>query len=523
MRPAVLFLLAILPLIGCQAVGHRHASAPAPPPSDLDTALAGRPHESDTPATSAYQRSLTRLVNDALRCGRLHPQHGLTVDTPGGAVTIPVRYVGMTWYPEEVGELHATSEVRVKKYLKNHHTCAGWGVPLIGVSKDAGLRGDAGRFSSVPRPITLTAVLQKDPTPVLELYDATHVDTVTIGGRARPLARDLSAPLAYAGKLAEEQGDERYMSQFLRPGLDPNYDRLAGLEPYRPGTLPVVFVHGAKSDNVTWLDTLNDLRADPTFTRQFQVMSYRYATGSAYLLAAANLREQGEQFVRAVDPAGADPAVRAWALVGYSLGGPVGRLVVSSSAGDTLWRAFSCKPFDQMVLADDVRDGLRRRFFFEPLPYVKTAVFIAGPFDGGTVVSDGLFRLGSRLIRFPEETERQYRQIQEDNPGAIRREARGRIPTSLDLLQSNNWLSDAVRDLPFGDGVRVHTIIGNGMPLGRSDRVVPVASARIHGAASETVIKMMHKDAQKHPASVRRQREILAEHAAMHGAGGPRQ
>jgi hypothetical protein len=500
-------------LIGCQAVGHRHATAPAPQSSDLETALAA--HPGDDHRTSAYQRALTRLVNDALRTGRLHPQHGLTVDTTSGAVRIPVRYVGLTWYPEEVAELHATGEVRVKEFLKHHHTRPGWGVPLVGVSRDAGLRGDAGRFSSAPRPITLTAVLQ--PGPVLELHDATHGERVHLGGCDRPLAADLSAPLAYAGLVAKQAGDERYLSQFLRPGVDPNYDQLVGLEPYRPGTLPVVFVHGAKSDNVTWLDTLNDLRADPAFTRQFQVMSFRYATGSAYLLAAANLREQGERFVRASDPAGTDPAVRAWAMIGYSLGGPVTRLAVSSSAGDTLWRAFACKPFDQMVLTDDVREGLRRRFFFEPLPYVKTAVLIAGPFDGGTVLSDGLFRLGSRLIRFPAETERQYQQIQQDNPGAIRREARGRIPTSLDLLRSNNWLSDAMRELPFGDGVRVHTIIGNGMPLGRSDRVVPVASARVPGAASETVIKMMHKDCQKHPASVRRQREILDEHAERFG------
>jgi hypothetical protein len=423
----------------------------------------------------------------------------------------------MSWHPEEVAELHATSEVRVKQFLNHHHTRCGWGVPLIGVSRDAGLRGDAGEFIKAPRPITLTAVLQ--PGPVLELHDATHADTVALGGTARPLAADLSAPLAYFGKLAKEQGDERYMSQFLRPGTDPTYDRFVGLEPYRRGTFPVVFIHGAKSDNVTWLDTLNDLRADPEFTRKFQVMTFRYATGAVYLGAAARLRELGEQFVRTVDPAAADPAVREWAVVGYSLGGPVARLVVCSS-GDTLWNAFSHTPFDRMVLTDKGRASLQRIFFFEPLPYVKTAVLIAGPFDGGTPLSNTLFGLGSRLIRYPEEEEEKYRRMQDDNPGAIRREALGRIPTSLDLLQRDNWLSDAVRELPFGDDVRVHTILGDGWMFGLSDRVVPVDSGRIPGAASETVIKMMHKDAQKHPASVRRQREILAEHAERFG-GGP--
>lgn len=519
MRTVFFCLSTVLTLVGCQAVDRpaRESSVAHPSPtSRYDDALAACPGEHETPSSSAYQCALRRLVDDAVRECRLHPQDGLTLDGPSGRVQIPVRYVGMVWRPEEVGELHATSEVRVKKYLKHHHTTPGWGVPLIGVSRDAGLRGAAGRFTQAPRPITLTAVLRCDPSPVLELYDATHVDTVRLGGCDRPLARDLSAPLAYAGKMAEEQGDARYMSQFLRPGLDPGYDRLVGLEPYRPGTFPVVFVHGAKSDSVTWLDTINDLRAVPDFTGRFQVMTFRYATGSVYLGAAANLREQGDEFVRVSDPAAADPAVRAWALVGYSLGGPVGRLAVSSS-GDTLWNAFSCQPFDQMVLTADARERLRRLFFFEPLPHVKTAVLIAGPFDGGTLVSNNLFRLGSLFIRYPEETERQYQQIQRDNPGVIRPAARGRIPTSLDLLESNNWLLNAARELPFGDGVRVHTILGDGMPLGRSDRVVPVKSCRIPTAASETVIKMMHKDCQKHPASVQRQLEILDEHAERFG------
>jgi hypothetical protein len=495
---------------GCRGVG-----PPVRPQSSAAVPGGGRVSSLVAPGEPGYQAALQRLVEGGLRSGRLHPQHGLVVETADGPVRIPVRYVGLVWHPEEVGELHPASEVVVRKFLKHHHTRPGLGVPLIGLSRDVGLRGEAGRFTKATRPITLTAVLRTEPDPVLELYDTTHVRTMSLGGCERPLAADLSAPLAYVARLAQEAGDERYMSQFLQPALDSDYDQLAGFEPYRPGTFPVVFVHGAKSDNATWLDTLNDLRADPAFTRQFQVMSFRYVTGSAYLQAAANLREQGELFVRAVDPLGADPAVRAWAAIGYSLGGPVVRLAVSSS-GNTLWDAFSKTPFERMVLTDQGRERLRRQFFFEPLPYVKTAVLIAGPFDGGTVFSNALFRVGSRLIRYPEEVERQYRRMQEHNPGAIRREARARIPTSLDLLQPDNWLLNAVRELPFGGGVRVHTIIGDGMPFGRSDRVVPVASARVPGAASETVIRMMHKDAQKHPDSVRRQREILDEHAAAH-------
>ncbi len=508
MRPALGLLFAVFLSAGCSGV---QSSVRAPSVADFELATRA------DPATSDYQFALRRLVNDALRAGRLHPQRGLSISTSAGEVVIPVRYVGMTWHPEEVAELHCAEDVPVKSVLKTHHTRPGWGVPLAGVSKATGMRGEAEKFTDAfPHSITLTAVLRGGPNPVLELIDATHNETVELNGQVRPLAADLSAPLAFAGLKAKEAVGGSARTEFLTPRTDSQYDRLTGLEPYRPGTFPLVLVHGAKSDSFTWLDTVNELRTDPHFTRRYQLMTFRYATGAAYLEASTELREQGAAFAAISDPAGTDERVRQWVLMGYSLGGPVCRLAVSAS-GSELWDAYSSTPFDRMVLTDRLRGRLRRLFFFAPMPEVKTAVLIAGPNNGGTPVSNTLFRIGAWLIRYPEEDREAYRRLLADNPDAIRPDARSRIPTSLDLISRDNWLAEAARRLPLGDGVMLHTIIGNGWMFGRSDRVVPVASARDERATTETVIKMIHKDAQYHPASIARQREILDEHAARFG------
>ncbi|MFY7951629.1 MAG: esterase/lipase family protein, partial [Armatimonadaceae bacterium] len=470
MTPCV---IAVGTLLGCQLAAPRHDPAPVPRASDLDTLFRGEPRADEEPASSAYQRALSRLVTAALRSGRLHPQRGLTVETPGGEVVIPVRYVGTTWHPDEVDELQTTDCVSVRKHLKHHHTRCGWGVPVVGVSRDAGLRGAAEKFTNAfPHSITLTAVFRPTPRPVLELVDATHHQTVDLGGAERPLAADLSAPLAYAAQRARQLAaeEDRPDVEFFKPNLDADYNRLTGVEPYRPGTFPLVLIHGANSDNFTWLDTLNDLRTDPELVRRFQVMTFRYATGLAYPEATADLRDLGDEFVRVSDPAGADPALRHWVLIGYSLGGPVARLAVSSS-GTAMWDAFSATPFERMTLTARTRARLARLFFFEPMPQVKTCVLIASPNDGGTPVSNTLFRLGAKFIRYPKETEEAYRQLLADNPTAIRREARARIPTSLDTISRDNWLIDAARGLPVPADLRLHTIIGDGWMFGASDRV----------------------------------------------------
>ena len=66
MTPCV---IAVGTLLGCQLAAPRHDPAAVPRASDLDTLFRGEPRADEEPASSAYQRALSRLVTAALRSG----------------------------------------------------------------------------------------------------------------------------------------------------------------------------------------------------------------------------------------------------------------------------------------------------------------------------------------------------------------------------------------------------------------------------------------------------------------------
>ena len=83
-----------------------------------------------------------------------------------------------------------------------------------------------------------------------------------------PLETDLTTPLAY---LLAHSGLERISYEgFLRPE---KVERLSGIylmEPYQPGKIPVLLVHGLLSSPETWATLYNDLRADPVLRERYQ-------------------------------------------------------------------------------------------------------------------------------------------------------------------------------------------------------------------------------------------------------------
>ena len=69
--------------------------------------------------------------------------------------------------------------------------------------------------------------------------------------------------------------------------------KLAGiymLEPYQPGKIPVLMVHGLWSSPITWMEMFNDLRGDPELERNYQFWFYLYPTGQPFWRSATQLR-----------------------------------------------------------------------------------------------------------------------------------------------------------------------------------------------------------------------------------------
>src|SRR2546430_14931090 len=80
-------------------------------------------------------------------------------------------------------------------------------------------------------------------------------------------------------------------------------------EPYQPGKIPVVMIHGLLSSPLTWAPMFNDLRADPSLPDRFQFWFYFYPTGTPYLATAADLRQELARLRTEPDPPGKDPAL----------------------------------------------------------------------------------------------------------------------------------------------------------------------------------------------------------------------
>ena len=96
---------------------------------------------------------------------------------------------------------------------------------------------------------------------------------------------------------------------------------LVSTTPYRPGLIPVVFVHGTASSIVRWVEIYNRLQDDPDIRSRYQFWFFQYDSGNPIALSALLLRDSLTNAVEKLDPEGKDPALRQMVLIGHSQGG----------------------------------------------------------------------------------------------------------------------------------------------------------------------------------------------------------
>ena len=143
-----------------------------------------------------------------------------------------------------------------------------------------------------------------------------------------PLEAEPSATLAYSLSLAPVWRWERW--GFLTGDLvSREAERpLAFIEPYRPGRIPVVFVHGTASSPGRWADMLNVLMNDRRLRDRFQYWFFFYDTGNAMPYSALRLRQSLTEAVSRSIRRGATPRCARWSSIGHSQGGLLARLTV---------------------------------------------------------------------------------------------------------------------------------------------------------------------------------------------------
>ncbi|MEI6240175.1 MAG: hypothetical protein WCR51_07285 [Planctomycetia bacterium] len=479
-------------------------------------------------AAELYAAALEGLLETACAFGRLTEQ-GLVLGPSWKQIIVPIQTKALAVDASLIEKIVATPPPGDSR-ITRHHCRDGFGLPVVVRVKTGPPGSPVQAFAPDRQSLAATAVLRfkmpgdetflqtfagplaRDHAPaVLDLANPVEIAAVHIG-QARPLlAADLTAPLLDVLEGTPKAG----LSGFIQPyGRGDTQPRLEFLEPHQPGRIPVVFIHGLASDEGTWFDLLNELRTWPTFHRRYEPWVFHYPTGAAFLQSAAALRRELQQAVHALDPQGTDRALQSMVLVGHSMGGLHAKLMVVDS-GAAMWDAIATRPFDEVQIPPDLRPLVARAYFFKPLPFVKRVVFIATPHAGSSLASRAVGRAASITVRQPPETRAIHEEIVTLNPGVFREDYEKNLPTTIDILEPESSILQALRELRPPCWVTTHSVIGTAhqsLTGDPGDCVVPVTSARLPGTVSEIEVPATHTKVHHQPATVCELERILTQH-----------
>ena len=470
------------------------------------TYLSDGPSCSQCRRTKLHKSALIKLVTTAQRFKRLDPRRGLTLQPPINQGWLPISYSGFAWKPDDFHYLIPVGSYFTKTI--DIYRSAGLGIPIVVLNcqakKNSRFLPSENTFDATLRMTSVGGVFR------LEMFNPRCVDSATLNSMCMPLAKDNSASIAYS--LQNERST--ILNNFIYPESPSELDGLQLLEPYQPGKIPVVLIHGLLSSPYTWARMVNELRATPKFTDRFQIWIFQYATGKPFLTSARELRVALSTARATFDPLGRDSNLSDMVLIGHSMGGLISKLQVTSS-GNKLWRSVSNRRFDQVQIPETLQNNIYNSFFFEASPDVSRVIFIATPHHGSRYANRLIGRIGSSLVRPSDRDAAAHRELIQNNPGVFTREIRRRIPTSIDLLEPDSGLLNAVRCLPASDHVQMHSVIGNrsgSCLFGHSDGVVSIESAKEPRAISERYVNASHSKSKDHPDTIAEVRAILNQH-----------
>ena len=480
-------------------------------------AVADRPNPFDPrlrTAADLYNRALTRGLASA--DGESVDLHSGNYPVPFGSLSISFDPGALQWAGFRLINFVPSAELHIEG-LQNRYRDSGIGAPLAAAllpTEDT--RGfQVARMLKVP----LTALLRLDITQAalasgqfhgkLTLYSGEERRVVDIGGQSVPLENEPSAALAFA--LSNPAVWKTELAGFFQGDLfDTLPTQLVALEPYRPGRIPVVLIHGTASSAGRWADLINDLQNDPVISEHFQFWLFTYNTGNPIPLSALQLRTDLAAAVNKLDPERRDPALHNMVLIGHSQGGLLAKMLVINS-GSRFYDAFSSKPINELTLTNETRDTLRQALFVTPMPDVTRVIFIATPHRGSFVAGGSLAQLIGRLVTLPLRVTRLAAETLVGNRDALRLDPKTVRLGSVYGMTPGSPFSTTVSSIPVAPSVKANSIIavqGNGPIETGDDGVVKYSSAHIDEAESELVIRSGHS-VQSNPRTVAEVRRIL--------------
>ncbi len=489
-------------------------------------------------ACDLYNASLEGGLRIIIHEDELAPDRTHTIQTAGGSWDITCVVRGGNWRKEDFAHFEFVSDYEISG-LRNHYQSYGLGVPLIAVRKAEQQKDEPAAAKYYPPGLSFPVTAFLRPIPdgesaaashgvrhhgVLELYDPTTSSDIPVDNLHVPLESDITTPLAYF--LSNPAMDRLATDGLLHPDrllVGSGQGTLTGLymiQPYEPGKIPVLLVHGLWSSPMTWMQMFNDLRSCPEIRDHYQFWFYLYPTAQPFWISAAWLRRDLAQARQILDPDRKEPALDQMVLIGHSMGGLVSRMQTIDSRED-YWKIVSDKPFGELKAEDEARQRLRQCFFFQPNPSIRRVITIATPHRGSRFANQTTQWLAEKLISLPQMLVQGRQQVVRDNPGFFRDASMLEIENSIDSLSPKSPVFPVMLASYRAPWVKYHNIIGmlpdkglTGWLLAGTDGVVSYDSAHVDGVESELVVPADHTTVHAHPLAVLEVKRILLLHLA---------
>lgn len=472
-------------------------------------------------ACDIYNVGLARAFSHESGAGEEFIPVARRVELPVGSIDIATPELPLEMAGQHYDHLHPAVTLQVDGF-RARAVRSGLGAALV-ARRAEGTPEEERRWHLAPRStLAVTAFLFVDgeleqfgPSPVharMEYFRPTGTRDVVVGGREVPIEFDVTAPLAW--QLDETRPWTKELSAFFNSDESGVTSGVFLADPYEPGKIPIVFVHGTASSPSRWAEVLNELRDDSLIASRCQFWFYRYASGAPILVSAAGLRRGLARVVKDVDPEGKDDALRHMVVIGHSQGGLLARLMLTSS-GSHFWDELSKTPIEQIKFDDEERKHVQNVFFFDPSPTVSRAVFVATPQRGSYVAGNLLGSIGAWLVSVPKAVARGAQRLTDLALGGAEIDAE-KFSTAVDDMAPGSPFLTALDACPMSKDVPVHSIVavdGDGPVEEGDDGVVMYSAAHLPNAKSEVVVRSPHS-CQGHPTVVAEIRRILREHLA---------
>jgi len=485
--------------------------------------LADPRKKQEWPAAEAEYNRAVAILFDKLRCGGgdWEPQ----ASALGTAISAPDKFHEN---PNDQDAVFPATEVRMRS-SERHKASQGVGVPAVGWKATSPVGVPRPKFrppNGQARSLTVTLDFSQ-AVPRWRFAKRWITENTDIGANGHRLAADWSAPIDFFWYMCEL--DDLRIQNVLIPERFTEETGLYFLQPYDPGKIPIVMVHGLVSSPDAYRDILNDLSPEPWFRENYQVWLYNYPTGTPWLYNAMRFRQIMGEAGDYARSKGDDRTLENMVILSHSMGGLLTRTAVTDP-GTKLYDAHFRIPFAKLgpSLSPEGRELIREGLLYKPLTDPKRVVFMAVPHRGSPMANFRGTALLSNLIRLPktltigllDAAAKSLTDSLEDNVAA----EKVRLPTALSSLSPSSSGFRGLNQLPLPGGISFHSIMGDkghGDTPESSDGVVPYWSSHIEPVESELIIPANHA-VPNHPDATAEIQRILFLHlekAGMHRTG----